>query len=98
MKLVKKEVTQEADFLPNALRIATIADEVKAILNHVKEGMKAIGVAPLHVEGAVSGAWLILDYGDIIFHIFRKEARIYYDLDALWGDAPQIDLGLEGVS
>lgn len=67
----------------------------KAIFNSVVEGMKGIGVVPLHREGALTGGWLVLDYGTVIFHIFREEARAFYDLDGLWGDAPQINLGVD---
>jgi len=67
----------------------------KAIYNGVKEGMKAVGVAPLYTEGTLRGNWRVLDYGDIIFHIFREQAREFYDLDGLWGDAPEIDLNLD---
>lgn len=71
--------------------------QVKAIHSAVREGMKGIGVAPLRSEGAPGNGWLVLDYGDIIFHIFREEARAYYDLDGLWGDARIIDLDLDDV-
>jgi ribosome-associated protein len=71
---------------------ASSEPQVKAIHNAVREGMKEIGIAPLRSEGAPDNGWLVLDYGDIIFHIFREEARAYYDLDGLWGDARVIDL------
>lgn len=68
--------------------------QFKAIYNAVKEGMKEIGVAPLHSEGELTGGWVILDYANIIFHVFREETREYYDLDGLWGDAPLLELDL----
>ena len=64
----------------------------KAIFNSVKEGMKEIGVAPLRTEGKPGEGWLVLDYGDIVFHIFREEAREFYDLDGLWAFSPAIEL------
>ncbi len=69
--------------------------QIKAIYNGVKDGMKEIGVSPLQAEGAFSGGWLVLDYGTILFHIFKREAREFYDLDGLWGDAPALELDLE---
>jgi ribosome-associated protein len=69
--------------------------QLRAVFNGVKEGMKELGVAPLHTEGTVQGYWLVMDYGDIIVHIFREEARRFYDLDDLWGDAPEIELALD---
>ena len=69
--------------------------QMKAVLNAVKEGMKEIGVAPLHCEGGIESNWLLMDYGEIILHLFREKARSFYDLDGLWADAKTIDLDLE---
>ncbi len=69
--------------------------QFRAVFNTVKEGMKDIHIKPLHIEGSPRGGWLVLDYGDVIFHAFREEARRFYDLDGLWGDAPRIDLDLD---
>lgn len=66
-----------------------------AIFNAIKDGMKETGVAPLHTEGVARGRWRVLDYGAIIVHIFREEAREFYDLDGLWGDASLVDLRLD---
>lgn len=48
------------------------------------------GIKPLGVEGREGSRWVLVDYNDVILHIFRKEAREFYNLDRLWGDAPQI--------
>lgn len=69
--------------------------QLKAISNAVREGMKEVGVKPLSVEGTTSGGWLVMDYGVIIFHIFRPKTRDFYDLDGFWGDAPKIPLDLD---
>lgn len=71
---------------------ASSEPQMKAIQNAVLKAMREAGKRPLHTEGEAAGAWLVLDYGDVIFHVFREEAREYYDLDGLWGDAPQIVL------
>lgn len=71
---------------------ATSEPQVKAVASHVKDGMKSIGVRSLHTEGSHHDRWLIVDFGDIIFHIFREEARMFYDLDGLWADAPQVNM------
>ena len=71
--------------------------------NAVIEGEFKIGsVMPLTGDTSADEAfapskdgWLVLDFGDIIFHVFRTEARKFYDLDGLWADAPRIDLDLE---
>jgi ribosome-associated protein len=74
---------------------ATSEPQLKAVANAIHEGLKEVGVGPLHREGAFSGGWLLLDYGDIIVHIFREDARDFYDLDGLWGDAPRFALDLD---
>lgn len=76
---------------------ATSEPHVKAVFSAIKGGMREIGVKTLHAEGAYTNGWLVLDYGNIIVHIFRKEAREFYDLDGLWGDAPALDLSLDGA-
>jgi ribosome-associated protein len=74
---------------------ASSEPQVKAIHNSVREGMKGTGAVLLRTEGTPACGWLVMDYGDVIFHVFRKEARVFYDLDGLWGDAPQLDLDLD---
>ncbi|MEK7795318.1 MAG: ribosome silencing factor [Candidatus Hydrogenedentota bacterium] len=73
---------------------ASSAPQLKALVNSVKDGMKDLGVAPLAVEGEGDVSWIVMDYGTILVHLFRDEAREFYDLDGLWGDAPQIDLAI----
>jgi ribosome-associated protein len=60
----------------------------------VEEGKRA-GVRPIGVEGLSTSKWVLVDYGDVIFHMFLEELRSYYDMDGLWADAPRIDAGLE---
>jgi ribosome-associated protein len=48
-------------------------------------------VAPRSVEGLDDATWVLLDYGDVIVHVFLAETREYYDLDRLWSDAPTVD-------
>jgi ribosome-associated protein len=74
---------------------ATSEPQVKAVYSAIREGMREIGMRALHAEGTYANGWLVLDYGTIIVHIFRKEAREYYDLDTLWGDAPRVELDLD---
>lgn len=69
--------------------------QLKAVFNGVREGMKEAGVSPVTTEGQFEGSWLLLDYGDVIVHIFREEAREFYDLDGLWGDATPVELKLD---
>ena len=71
--------------------------QMKAVYNGVKDEMKEAGLRPYHAEGEFKGNWLVLDFGDILVHIFRAEAYEFYDLEGLWGDAPEIDLQLEDL-
>ncbi len=65
--------------------------QVGAITDHVKEKLKEAGVKRYAVEGADHRNWVLIDYGDVIVHIFEKETRDFYELEKLWLDAPRID-------
>ena len=69
--------------------------QVKAIAEHVEEQLKARGARPWHVEGLEGRRWVLLDYVEIVVHVFHEKTREYYMLDRLWGDARSLDLGLE---
>ena len=67
--------------------------QVKAIAEHIRARMKQDGgYLPLGSEGEAQGHWILLDYGDIIVHIFYQPVREFYDLDGLWMDAEVVDL------
>jgi len=69
--------------------------QLRAVVSSAREDMKEKGHRVLQVEGDHKCGWLIVDYGDVIFHVFRDKAREFYDLDRLWADAPEIKLELE---
>ena len=62
----------------------------RAIADEIDRVMSGIGLNPLSIEGYENSEWVLLDYGDIIVHIFTESARLFYDLDRLWSDAPEI--------
>jgi ribosome-associated protein len=64
--------------------------QVQAIADSVQERMREKRVRPLHVEGYNRGQWVLLDYGDLVVHIFQEEPRRFYSLERLWGDAPDV--------
>jgi ribosome-associated protein len=64
--------------------------QVQAIADAVQEKLRAGRVRPLHVEGYNRGQWVLLDYGDLVVHIFQEEPRRFYSLERLWGDAPDV--------
>jgi ribosome-associated protein len=89
------ELTSIADYFilasaGNERQAAAIADSVQESL---REQMK---VKPLLVEGATPGRWILLDYGDFIFHIFTEDTRRFYGLERLWGDAPDMTAEFTG--
>jgi ribosome-associated protein len=64
---------------------------VKALVDDAEEALRAIGRRPIRREGTDFGEWVLLDYGDLVIHVFDPETRDYYDLERLWADAPVID-------
>ena len=66
---------------------ANTATQVRAIADNIEEKMEEAGISFLHKEGYREGEWILLDYGDTVAHIFQQEAREYYALERLWGDA-----------
>jgi ribosome-associated protein len=66
--------------------------QARAVADAVTEAMRQAGTQPLGVEGYEEGRWILIDGGDVIVHVFVREAREHYDLDRLWGDAPKIAL------
>jgi ribosome-associated protein len=63
--------------------------QVKAIADAVIEGTLATGTKAWHVEGYQGRSWILIDYVDVVVHIFHRETRLYYRLEDLWGDAPR---------
>ncbi len=64
--------------------------QVTAIAEHVQIELKKQGKQPIHVEGKKEGHWVLMDYGDVIIHIFFESVRRFYDLEGLWIDAGRI--------
>jgi ribosome-associated protein len=63
---------------------------LRTITDAIREELKQDGVRPLHAEGATDSGWVLLDYGDVLMHVFLEDTRAYYALERLWGDAPSI--------
>ncbi|ABZ85227.1 iojap-like protein [Heliomicrobium modesticaldum Ice1] len=63
--------------------------QVQAICMNIEEKLKDYGRHTLRVEGYRDGRWVLMDYGDVVVHIFRPETRDHYALERLWGDAPR---------
>ena len=61
--------------------------QIRAIFEEVEHTLKKAGVSPIHHEGTIDSGWLLIDYGDVIVHIFATLEREYYELDKLWSQA-----------
>lgn len=61
--------------------------QVKAIADNITKELKEDGIIPSSKEGYKDGQWILLDYGNVVVHIFLEEQRRFYDLERLWGDA-----------
>ena len=62
-----------------------------AICENVERELKGKNIRPASIEGRENAEWILMDYGNFIIHIFSKEAREYYSLEKLWGDAPRLN-------
>ncbi len=72
--------------------------QANAIVSEIDQEMKKIQEYKLGMEGSEEGRWTLIDYGDFVVHILSEEARNYYALEDIWGDAPQIDWEPKGTS
>lgn len=65
---------------------------VDTIVEAIRAELKNEGFKPQHAEGAAASGWVLLDYGDVLAHVFLEDTRLYYALERLWGDAPAVTL------
>jgi ribosome-associated protein len=85
-----RELCSYADYI---LLVSGRSDrQVDAITDGVADAMKKLGVRPLGVEGTDSGHWALLDYGDVVIHVFHHPVRRHYDLEGLWIDAKRVEI------
>jgi ribosome-associated protein len=66
--------------------------QVQAIARHLQKRMREQGFRPDGIEGEQEGHWVLMDYGDVVIHLFYKPIREFYDLEGLWIEAPRMDL------
>lgn len=86
------DLSSIADYL--VLATGRSDKQVQAIAESVRQGMKSYGNA-LDIEGEKEGNWVVIDYGDVIVHVFQEEFRRRYDLDGLWSTAPEVEIPAE---
>jgi ribosome-associated protein len=70
--------------------------QVQAISRHLIRRMRDKGIKPYGTEGEKEGHWILMDYGDLIIHIFYQPVREFYDLEGLWIEAPRVGLEKNG--
>ena len=68
------------------------ANQVKALADNVEEKLGRAGFVPKQIEGYGSSSWILMDYHDIIIHIFSEESRVFYDLERIWRDGKDVEL------
>ncbi|MBM4055065.1 MAG: ribosome silencing factor [Planctomycetes bacterium] len=64
--------------------------QLQSIMDEVELKMEGCGIRRNGVEGYTEAKWILIDYGDVVLHLFCQETRHFYDLELLWGDAPKI--------
>ena len=88
-----KDLTVIADYF--VICSGTSSTQVKAIADNVEHKLREEGLRPIGVEGRDNAQWVLIDYGDVVVHVFEEEARAYYELEKFWLDAPKISLNGE---
>lgn len=84
------DISLLADYM--VIATGTSSTHVKAIADEVEYQLDEAGISVSHIEGYRSNSWILLDYVDVIVHIFSDEAREFYDLERLWQDGKEIDI------
>ena len=71
--------------------------QVQAIARHLQKRMREQGFRPDGIEGEQEGHWMLMDYGDVVIHLFYQPVREFYDLEGLWIEAPRVNLDGENL-
>ena len=85
-----KKLTTFADYF--VICSADSDTQVKAIADEIDKILRDEGIKCWHKEGYMALQWVLLDYVDVVVHVFKKTARDFYNLEKLWGDAPMIEV------
>jgi len=65
--------------------------QVQGIADNIENELKTRGLKPIGIEGKREGHWVLMDYGDVIIHVFYEPVRCFYDLESLWSEAPRVE-------
>lgn len=66
--------------------------QVQAVAEHIQDQLEEANIRPLRREGFREGTWVLLDYGDVVIHVFQEMERNFYNLERLWGDAQVVEV------
>lgn len=84
------EVSVIADYF--VIASGSNPNQVQALMDNVEEQLGRAGFEPKQIEGSKNSTWVLMDYGDMIVHIFDEENRIFYDLERIWRDGKTLDV------
>ena len=85
-----REISPIADYF--IIANGTNQNQIQAMRDAADEALYKAGLTVKQVEGNQNSTWILMDYGDIIIHIFSKEDRLFYDLERVWRDGKEIDV------
>lgn len=85
-----KGVSVIADYF--VIASATNSNQVEAMVDNVEETLGRAGYEPKQIEGTKNSSWILMDYGDIIVHVFDEENRLFYDLERIWRDGKVLNV------
>jgi ribosome-associated protein len=83
-----KDISIIADYF--IIANGTNSSQVDALVNSVQESLGRNGYEPKRIEGVRSASWILMDYGDVVVHVFSKEDRLFYNLERIWRDGKTI--------
>ena len=84
-----REVSVIADYF--VIASGSNLNQVQAIVDNVEEQLGRAGFEPKQIEGTRTSNWILMDYGDLIIHVFDEENRLFYDLERIWRDGKELD-------
>ena len=87
------ELTSFTDFF--VIMSGRSTRHVQGLAENIEKELSSKRISTKHCEGLQEGIWVLLDFNDVVVHIFYKESRNFYDLDSLWHDAPKVELKTE---
>ena len=87
-QIVLMDISKLSDFADYFVLISGDSNtQIKAITDHIEEGLRKEGIRPYQKEGYQAFKWVLIDYVDVVVHVFSKEAREFYSIERLWADA-----------